>query len=91
MQKNDYLILSAEMKLPGEAVLSFHLKQKGDGSTELQQVARFLPRGLFGILYWYVVLPFHFYVFNGMLRGVAEASGKTILRGPEKFKPETGK
>jgi len=91
VQKNDYLILSAEMKLPGEAVLSFHLKQKGDGSTELQQVARFLPRGLFGILYWYVVLPFHFYVFNGMLRGVAEASGKTILRGPEKIKPEAGK
>ena len=91
VQKDDYLLLSAEMKLPGEAVLSFQLKQTEAGSTELQQVARFLPRGLFGILYWYVVLPFHFYVFHGMLRGVAEASGKTILQGPEKFKPDTGK
>ncbi len=83
------LVLSAEMKLPGDAVLSFQLKQKEDGRTELQQVASFLPRGLLGLLYWYAVLPFHYYVFNGMLRGIARASGKSILRGPEKFKPDT--
>ena len=91
VQKDDYLMLVAEMKLPGEAILSFHLKPLENGRTELQQIACFLPRGLFGILYWYAVLPFHYYVFNGMLRGVAEASGKTILRGPERFKPETEK
>jgi uncharacterized protein YbjT (DUF2867 family) len=85
VDKPDLLTLSAEMKLPGEAVLSFHLIQLDDQRTELQQVAHFLPRGLFGILYWYVVMPFHHYVFSGMLRGIAEASGKRIISGPEKF------
>ena len=85
VEKNQYLMLTAEMKLPGEAVLSFKLKELAGGQTELQQIARFLPRGLFGLLYWYLVTPFHHYVFNGMLRGIAEASGKKIISGPEKF------
>ena len=84
-------MLSAEMKLPGEAVLSFQLKQLENGHTELQQIARFLPRGLFGLLYWYAVVPFHHYVFNGMLRGIAKASGKPVIRGAERFEPQTDK
>ena len=85
IEKPEYLMLSAEMKLPGEAVLSFRLKRLADGQTELHQIARFLPRGLFGLLYWYAVMPFHHYVFNGMLRGIAEATGQTISCGPEKI------
>jgi hypothetical protein len=86
VRKPDYLMLSAEMKLPGEAVLSFRIKPLENGQVELQQVARFLPRGLLGLLYWYSVMPFHHYVFNGMLKGIAKASGKTIRHGPERFK-----
>ncbi len=89
VQKPDHLLLTAEMKLPGEAVLSFRLKRVEGGRTELQQIARFLPRGLFGILYWYTVMPFHHYVFKGMLNGLAKASGKAVLRGPERFKPDS--
>ena len=85
VQKPNYLRLSAEMKLPGEAVLSFLVIPQDNGQTELQQIASFLPRGLFGILYWYAVMPFHHYVFNGMLHGIAKASGKTVSRGPERF------
>jgi hypothetical protein len=85
VHKPDYLMLYAEMKLPGEAVLAFRLKSLQGGQTELQQVASFLPRGLLGILYWYAVTPFHHYVFNGMLHGIAKASEKTICRGPERF------
>lgn len=82
------LLLNAEMKLPGEAVLYFKLTDLGDGRTELNQVARFLPRGLFGLLYWYAVTPFHSYVFNGMLRGIANAAKTQIISGPESFKPD---
>jgi uncharacterized protein YbjT (DUF2867 family) len=85
VKKPDFLMLYAEMKLPGEAVLAFRLRQLDDSQVELQQTASFLPRGLLGILYWYAVMPFHHYVFNGMLHGIARASGKTILRGPEGF------
>lgn len=85
VKKPEVLMLSAEMKLPGEAVLMFKLVQLDDQRTELQQIACFLPRGLLGILYWYAVMPFHHFVFTGMLRGLAKASGKKIISGPEKF------
>jgi hypothetical protein len=85
VSKPDYLMLSAEMKLPGEALLSFKLKRLQSGHLELQQIARYLPQGLLGILYWYAVLPFHHFVFNGMLHGIGKASGKPVIHGPERF------
>ena len=33
------------------------------------QTALFEPRGLFGLAYWYAVLPFHGVVFRTMLAG----------------------
>jgi uncharacterized protein YbjT (DUF2867 family) len=64
------LTLRAEMKLPGEALLEFCVKPDGPNHCILEQQAIFQPRGLFGILYWYSVLPFHNVVFSGMLRGI---------------------
>jgi len=80
------LQLLAEMKLPGEAILEFTLTDTPDGKTELRQVARFLPRGLGGILYWYALEPFHHWVYRGMLKAIAEKVGKPILAGPESVK-----
>ncbi len=54
-----------------------------DGTTEVRQCARFKPRGLLGLLYWYAVLPLHNLVFVGMLKGIAKASESEILREPE--------
>jgi uncharacterized protein YbjT (DUF2867 family) len=82
------LLMNAEMKLPGEAVLCFKLQQLDDGGTELRQIARFLPRGLLGLAYWYGVTPFHNFVFDGMLRGIAKAAKTTISSGPERFEEE---
>ncbi|WP_339655028.1 SDR family oxidoreductase [Flavobacterium frigidarium] len=56
------LILFAEMKLPGEAWLEFKII----GNT-LYQSATFKPRGIWGKVYWYAVLPFHGFIFEGML------------------------
>ncbi|MDY0164340.1 SDR family oxidoreductase [Desulfobotulus sp.] len=70
------LLLLAEMRLPGEALLEFRMKDLGDGHCELQQMSRFLPKGLLGIVYWYALLPFHHLIFKGMLGRIAEASGK---------------
>jgi hypothetical protein len=63
------LLLYAEMKLPGEAWLEFCLTEK-EGKPYLQQTATFRPHGIFGRLYWYSVLPFHFFIFNGMIRNI---------------------
>lgn len=60
------LILFAEMKLPGEAWLMFKLYR-----GKLWQKAVFRPKGLWGRLYWYSVLPFHGIIFKGMVRKLA--------------------
>jgi uncharacterized protein YbjT (DUF2867 family) len=56
------LILYAEMKLPGEAWLEFKII-----NNILYQSATFRPKGIWGKLYWYSVLPFHGFIFKGML------------------------
>ncbi|MFA4904548.1 MAG: SDR family oxidoreductase [Desulfobaccales bacterium] len=81
---NRRLLLLAEMKLPGEATLEFRLSPIPDGSTELTQTARFLPRGLAGIAYWYALDPFHKNLYPGMLRAIAAATGKPMTAGPER-------
>jgi uncharacterized protein YbjT (DUF2867 family) len=80
------LILVAEMKLPGEAILDFKVVRLEKGA-ELRLGTRFRPRGLYGIVYWYVLLPFHDILFGGMLREVAKKVAKPILSGPVRFKP----
>lgn len=85
VHRHQALVLSAEMKLPGEAVLVFQLKPIDTERTEVQQIARFLPKGLLGLAYWYAVMPFHHYVFNGMLRGIAKSTQAPILKGPDHF------
>jgi hypothetical protein len=82
------LLLLAEMKLPGEAILEFTITPVGPNLVEIQELSRFLPRGLGGILYWYSVYPFHNYVFAGMLTGLARKIGRPIVSGPERFTPK---
>lgn len=62
------LLLYAEMKLPGEAWLEFKME-----NDQLIQRAVFRPKGLLGRLYWYSVLPFHGFIFKGMIRNLTRA------------------
>ncbi len=59
------IILYAEMKLPGKAWLEFKIIE-----NTLYQTATFKPKGVWGKLYWYSVLPFHGLIFNGMLKSL---------------------
>ena len=62
------LLLFAEMKIPGEAWLEFQI----DDENVLHQTATFRPKGIWGRIYWYTMLPFHFFIFEGMLRQIAK-------------------
>jgi hypothetical protein len=66
------LILFAEMKLPGEAWLEFTVKEE-----KLLQTATFRPKGILGRLYWYSVLPFHGFIFQGMMDQLTKAKNLT--------------
>ncbi len=63
--KEKRLLLFAEMRLPGEAWLEFRID-----NNILTQKATFRPKGLWGRLYWYAVLPFHGLIFNGMINKI---------------------
>ena len=63
------LLLYAEMKLPGEAWLEFRI----ENDNILTQTATFRPLGVWGRLYWYAVLPFHGFIFKGMINQIAKS------------------
>jgi hypothetical protein len=79
------LLLVAEMKTPGEALLEFQIAAAGDNQVELKMLSRFLPRGLWGLIYWYGLYPLHQWIFYGMLQSIAASIGKPVVAGPEKF------
>jgi uncharacterized protein YbjT (DUF2867 family) len=84
------LRLRAEMKLPGDAVLEFAVEPMSRGTAgasgatrcRLVQTARFRPRGLFGLAYWYAAWPFHALVFGGLLRGICRAAERLDRAAP---------
>ncbi|TXK72198.1 SDR family oxidoreductase [Mesonia sp. K4-1] len=63
------LLLFAEMKVPGEAWLEFYI----DENNIVHQTATFRPKGIWGRLYWYSMLPFHYFIFAGMLERIAKS------------------
>ncbi|NNE34591.1 MAG: SDR family oxidoreductase, partial [Rhodothermales bacterium] len=69
-EKKRWLRLHAEMKLPGDAELDFRVEPIDSGTTRVIQTARFRPKGLLGLAYWYAVLPLHFFVFPRMVNGI---------------------
>jgi uncharacterized protein YbjT (DUF2867 family) len=67
------LRLRAEMRLPGDAWLTWQLTPR-DGGTLITQTAEYRPRGLLGRLYWAVVWPFHGFIFPVMLKRIVRAA-----------------
>lgn len=65
------LLLYAEMKLPGEGWLEFHIEKK-ENEFVLVQKATYRPQGIWGRLYWYLLFPFHCVLFKGMINKLTE-------------------
>ncbi|WP_462248671.1 SDR family oxidoreductase [Ekhidna sp.] len=63
------LLLFAEMKLPGDAWLEFKIKTE-EHKHVLVQTATFRPLGVWGRLYWFMVLPFHGFIFRNMAKNL---------------------
>jgi uncharacterized protein YbjT (DUF2867 family) len=75
------LRLRAEMRMPGDGWLQYELSAEPEG-TLVRQTATFHAKGLGGRLYWYLVLPFHHFVFNGTLAGIAREC-RALVEGPD--------
>jgi uncharacterized protein YbjT (DUF2867 family) len=64
--------LRAEMKVPGRAWLQFHVHPQAADRAILSQTAYFAPKGVWGLVYWYLLYPIHKVIFAGMIRKIAE-------------------
>jgi hypothetical protein len=74
------LRLRAEMKVPGLAWLQFETQPQAEERTLLLQTAFFAPKGLFGLLYWYLLYPIHSLIFSGMIRRIAQRAEVAAAR-----------
>jgi uncharacterized protein YbjT (DUF2867 family) len=72
------LVLRAEMKVPGQAWLKFSVSASDDGTSTLHQEAKFYPKGVLGILYWYGIYPLHRVIFHGMARAIARDAERRV-------------
>ncbi|NOY55427.1 MAG: SDR family oxidoreductase [Actinobacteria bacterium] len=68
-----HLLLRAEMKVPGTAWLEWTVEPTEDG-CRLTQIARFVPRGVVGRLYWWAMLPFHAPIFRRMAQRITRVA-----------------
>ncbi len=59
------------MKVPGDAWLQFEVAPIDSNSIRVTQTAFFEPKGLLGIIYWYLLYPIHKVIFRGMMRELA--------------------
>jgi len=69
IKENERLLLFAQMKLPGLAWLEFKIED-----NKLIQSAYYYPKGVFGRLYWYSLIPIHYLVFNNMIDSIIKKS-----------------
>ncbi len=69
------LRLRAEMRVPGAAWLQWEVEAEGAGSR-LVQTAVFVPKGLWGALYWYALYPLHARIFSDLARAIARDAGR---------------
>jgi len=81
IQPGNRLLLMAVMKVPGEAYLLFETTALSPRTTRLRSTALFRPRGLWGRLYWWLLLPVHKFIFTGLNRAIREraAAGGGVL------------
>jgi len=71
IERGKRLCLKAMMRVPGEAYLLFETFSEGSG-TRLRSSALFRPRGLWGRVYWWMLLPVHKFIFSGLNAAIRE-------------------
>lgn len=71
------LVMLFGMKAPGLGKLTFTITDQGTHRT-LDVRARWHPAGFNGLVYWFLMMPAHLFIFRGMaarIAGLAEESG----------------
>jgi len=65
------LTLDFGMKAPGAGIIEFEVERLHEHRTRVAVTAYWHPQGVWGLLYWAVLVPFHLFIFKGMTRAIA--------------------
>ena len=76
IQPEQQMTLLMEMRAPGDGVLEYLIREVDDG-TELSVTAYWHPAGVWGVAYWWALLPFHAFLFRGTTRAIVKRAGAT--------------
>jgi uncharacterized protein YbjT (DUF2867 family) len=71
LERNRRLTLNFGLRAPGAGILEFELEPMPDGGTRLTETAYWHPQGVWGLVYWAALVPFHLFIFKGMTRAMA--------------------
>lgn len=70
MEPGRRLTLDFGLAAPGSGVLEFEIEPLGEGRTRLTETAYWHPAGIWGLMYWWVLVPAHLFIFKGMTRAM---------------------
>ena len=60
--------------MPGYAWLEFRVDPISGDKNRLSVTAYYKTKGLWGHTYWYIVLPFHHFIFNDLIKQIERSS-----------------
>jgi hypothetical protein len=83
MIPEERLTLLMEMRAPGGGVLEFELKGTDTGSR-IRMTAYWHPAGVWGLMYWYALLPAHLFLFTGTTREIARRAEAAMRRAEQR-------
>jgi uncharacterized protein YbjT (DUF2867 family)/uncharacterized protein YndB with AHSA1/START domain len=75
------LTLMMEMKGPGAGVLEFVVTPTPSGAASVTATAYWHPAGVPGLLYWYVLVPAHLFIFEGLTRAILRRAERRLSSG----------
>jgi hypothetical protein len=80
MEPQRRLTLNFDMKAPGNGVLEFEIETVDAQRTRVSVTAYWHPAGLWGLIYWWMLVPAHLFIFKGMTREIARRAASLQLR-----------
>ncbi len=75
------LTLHFGMRAPGSGVMEFELEPQENGGTLITATAYWHPRGVWGLMYWYMLVPVHLFVFRGLTAAIARRAESGEISG----------
>jgi hypothetical protein len=82
LEEGRRLTLSFGMKAPGAGVLEAELDPLDATHTRVTITAYWHPAGVWGLSYWYALVPAHLFIFDGMAKEIARRGEAAHRRGP---------